>query len=283
MALATRTYRLRIPIPEPALHWPRWPAAVQDRGGRAALDPLRRGRPRPPPLHARPRTGRRDRQGRRARRSRASARGSSRSATSSWCSTRAAASCRRSPASQLVRSHDASREDAVPAGGRLDRRSRRCCGSSPSRRRTSRAFHALARFLDLLDELEAARRRGRALDPLVLSFQLKLLWLSGYLPHLDELRGVRGGGSARRVLAAGRRRRVRGVRGGAIPLSPRGRLEAIRGLLEPRRSPRRPGPGDLRARPPATRCGVDRAASYEYHGGFRLRTDGRSVRRDRPG
>ena len=45
----------------------------------------------------------------------------------------------------------------------------------------------------------AGRRGGRAaraspaLDPLVLSFQLKLLWLSGYLPHLGELRRMRGG------------------------------------------------------------------------------------------
>src|SRR6266513_5774116 len=48
-----------------------------------------------------------------------------------------------------------------------------------------RAFQALTRFLDLLDELPA--RHGRpALDPLALSFQLKLLWLSGYLPHLTR-------------------------------------------------------------------------------------------------
>src|SRR3954471_7988364 len=46
-----------------------------------------------------------------------------------------------------------------------------------------RAFGALARFLDLLDETPAAESRP-PLDPLALSFQLKLLWLSGYLPHL---------------------------------------------------------------------------------------------------
>src|SRR6266545_4490556 len=48
-----------------------------------------------------------------------------------------------------------------------------------------RAFQALTRFLDLLDVLEASARRP-ALDPLALSFQLKLLWLSGYLPHLTS-------------------------------------------------------------------------------------------------
>ena len=46
------------------------------------------------------------------------------------------------------------------------------------------AFNALTRFLDLLDDVEAALPAQPALDPLVLSFQLKLLWLSGYLPHL---------------------------------------------------------------------------------------------------
>src|SRR2546430_8882799 len=48
-----------------------------------------------------------------------------------------------------------------------------------------RAFQALTRFLELLDELPA--QDGRAsLDALALSFQLKLLWLSGYLPHLTS-------------------------------------------------------------------------------------------------
>src|ERR671925_604898 len=46
-----------------------------------------------------------------------------------------------------------------------------------------RAFQALTRFLDLLDELPPAASRP-SLDPLALSFQLKLLWVSGYLPHL---------------------------------------------------------------------------------------------------
>jgi DNA repair protein RecO (recombination protein O) len=55
----------------------------------------------------------------------------------------------------------------------------------PEQEGNDRAFAALARFLDLLDEVEA--RDGRpALDPLVLAFQLKLLWLAGYLPHLTS-------------------------------------------------------------------------------------------------
>src|SRR5438552_14081601 len=48
-----------------------------------------------------------------------------------------------------------------------------------------RAFQALTRFLDLLDGVPAQETRP-ALDALALSFQLKLLWLSGYLPHLTS-------------------------------------------------------------------------------------------------
>src|SRR5712691_6365544 len=47
-----------------------------------------------------------------------------------------------------------------------------------------RAFGALTRFLDLLDEAPAGARPD--LDALGLSFQLKLLWLSGYLPHIGS-------------------------------------------------------------------------------------------------
>src|SRR5438067_10301107 len=48
-----------------------------------------------------------------------------------------------------------------------------------------RAFQALTRFLELLEALPPNEGRP-ALDPLALSFQLKLLWLSGYLPHLTS-------------------------------------------------------------------------------------------------
>ena len=48
-----------------------------------------------------------------------------------------------------------------------------------------RAFQALTRFLSLLDDLAPETSRP-SLDPLALSFQLKLLWLSGYLPHLTS-------------------------------------------------------------------------------------------------
>src|SRR3954470_3554774 len=55
----------------------------------------------------------------------------------------------------------------------------------PEQEANERAFTALTRFLDLLDETPHATERP-ALDPLALSFQLKLLWVSGYLPHLTS-------------------------------------------------------------------------------------------------
>ena len=89
----------------------------------------------------------------------------------------------------------------------------------------ARAFQALTRFLDLLDDARAARRRP-ALDPLALSFQLKLLWLSGYLPHLTSCASAgandeplvgyspQAGGA---VCAAARRRLARALAGRASP------------------------------------------------------------------
>src|ERR671936_848730 len=96
-----------------------------------------------------------------------------------------------------------------------------------------RAFRALTRFLELLDEAPRPNdaRARTALDPLVLSFQLKLLWLSGYLPHVtscaecgaaDGLAGYspRAGGAICRSCA----------NGGAPPLSREG-LQAVDGPL----------------------------------------------------
>jgi DNA repair protein RecO (recombination protein O) len=131
----------------------------------------------------------------------------------------------------------------------------------------ARAFTALTRFLDLLDEAPRAAERP-VLDPLALSFQLKLLWVSGYLPHLTSCAecgaadaalvgySPRAGGAVCRACAA---------RTEALALSPEG-IGAIERLL---------------ASPLADAAIADRAArdalrlvqaSYEYHGGFRLRT-----------
>src|SRR5215211_3898090 len=86
-------------------------------------------------------------------------------------------------AAHLVRSHDESRVDAYRmAVGHigLEAMLRLFLEGDENRR----AFHALGRFLDLLDAVEAPLPAQPALEPLVLAFQLKLLWLSGYLPHL---------------------------------------------------------------------------------------------------
>ena len=121
-----------------------------------------------------------------------------------------------------------------------------------------RAFQALTRFLDLLDELPA--RDGRpALD----------LWLSGYLPHLTSCANC-GSEDAPliRYSAAAGGAVCAACRAGALALSPAG-IAGIESLL---------------ARPLAEAADVgitDRAArdalavitsAYEYFGNFRLRT-----------
>ena len=52
--------------------------------------------------------------------------------------------------------------------------------------RNERAFEALTRFLSAVDAIRPESRGHAALDPLALAFQLKLLWLSGYVPHLES-------------------------------------------------------------------------------------------------
>ena len=130
-----------------------------------------------------------------------------------------------------------------------------------------RAFTALARFLDLLDD-EPLDDSGRfELDPLVLSFQLKLLWVAGYLPHLTNcvecgetaLVGfsARAGGAVCPQHAAG-----------SLQLSAEG-LAAVEGLLS---TPLADAVGaELSDRARRDALAVI-TSSYEEHGGFRLRT-----------
>ena len=170
-------------------------------------------------------------------------------------------------AASLVRPHDASRVDpyrlAVGHIG-LEAVLRLFLEADEN----ARAFHALARFLDLLDDAPAALPARPALDALVLSFQLKLLWLSGYLPHLTGCAACgetaplvgfsaqAGGG----VCAA--------CEAGSLPISAEG-FEGIRGFLErPLGEAGKAGVHE-RGRRDALRV-IE--SSYEYHGGFRLRT-----------
>jgi DNA repair protein RecO (recombination protein O) len=130
-----------------------------------------------------------------------------------------------------------------------------------------RTFGALARFLDLLDETADPGTRP-ALDPLVLSFQLKLLWLAGYLPHLtscvecgsDEALvaySARSGGAVCRAHAAG-----------ALGLSPEG-IAGIERLLSTPLADAVAAQLSDRARRDALSVVT---STYEEHGGFRLRT-----------
>ena len=168
---------------------------------------------------------------------------------------------------ELLRSHRAVREDRHRLGVGL-------VGAEAMLRlfteqeANARAFQALTRFLELLDEATLSAGRP-ALDPLALSFQLKLLWLSGYLPHLTSCANC----GAQEVALIGYSPAAGGAvceacGAGALALSPAG-IVGIETLL---------------ARPLAEASGVgisERAArdalsvitaAYEYFGNFRLRT-----------
>jgi len=131
-----------------------------------------------------------------------------------------------------------------------------------------RAFLALTRFLDALDRAESLAPERPALDPIVLSFQLKLLWLSGYQPHLDScVECGRTDGLTTYVPATG------GVvctdcDQAGIGLSP----EGLRGIAALIRSPIADARGfELSERTRRDAHAVI-TATYEHHGGFRLRT-----------
>jgi DNA repair protein RecO (recombination protein O) len=135
--------------------------------------------------------------------------------------------------------------------------------------RNERAFEALTRFLTAVDAIRPDARGSAALDPLALAFQLKLLWLSGYVPHLEgcvecaateELVGYlpRAGGAVCSACAPSE----------TVFLSPEG-FRSIHALLwNPLSDAHGLGLGERAVRD--TLAVV--IASYEFHGGFRLRT-----------
>ena len=130
------------------------------------------------------------------------------------------------------------------------------------------AFYALTRFLDLLDGVEAELPARPALEALVLSFQLKLLWLSGYLPHLASCAACGGDRPLVAFSARAGGAVCRECSVGALPVTEAGFL-GLRALLE------RPlaGARDASlAEEALTLCQRVIEASYEEHGGFRLRT-----------
>src|ERR687886_3081828 len=129
----------------------------------------------------------------------------------------------------LVRSHRAAREERYRLGVGL-------VGLEAMLRLFSeqeanaRAFEALVRFLDLLDEAPGRNGARAALDPLVLAFQLKLLWLSGYLPHLGSCAECGSPGPFVGYSAKAGGAVCADCAGGTLALSPAG-LTGIEGLL----------------------------------------------------
>lgn len=130
------------------------------------------------------------------------------------------------------------------------------------------AFHALTRFLDLLDGVEAPLPAQPGRDPLALSFQLKLLWLAGYLPHLATCADCGGEEPLVGFSAAAGGGVCADCRAGSLALSPAG-FEAVRGFLARPLAEAAAGGDGVRPLGEALRV-VE--ALYEYHGGFRLRT-----------
>jgi len=131
-----------------------------------------------------------------------------------------------------------------------------------------RAFTALTRFLEVADELEPLPRRPPRLDPVALAFQLKLLWVAGYLPHLASC--VECGEESALVgfSPAGGGAVCRGCSAGSFPLSPAGFAAIDRLLHRPLVEVAGPGLTERDAREALQVV----TASHEYHGGFRLRT-----------
>lgn len=134
--------------------------------------------------------------------------------------------------------------------------------------RNERAFLALTRFLDALDEAPSRAPARAALDPLVLSFQLKLLWLSGYLPHLESCVECGAAGGLVGYLPQAGGAVCAACDPGGIRLSPEG-LRGISALVHASIADA-PGTG-LTDRGARDALAVV-TALYEYHGGFRLRT-----------
>jgi DNA repair protein RecO (recombination protein O) len=138
----------------------------------------------------------------------------------------------------------------------------------PEEERNDKAFLALTRFLDALDEAPLREGARAVHEPIGLSFQLKLLWVSGLLPHLTACVecGALEGLVAYAPAAGGAVCAECDVNG--IRLAP----EGIRGIEALLTTPiADSGAIDLTDRALRDALAVV-TASYEHHGGFRLRT-----------
>jgi DNA repair protein RecO (recombination protein O) len=166
----------------------------------------------------------------------------------------------------LIRSHHEAREDPYRLGvGTIGAEA--MLRLFPEQEANERAFTALTRFLAALDELPSRAPAAPRLDPLALSFQLKLLWLSGYLPHLESCVECGAEESLVGYLPAAGGAVCRACGPGTISLSPDG-LRGIRALV---RTPLADARAGLTGRGAREALAVV-VASYEHQGGFRLRT-----------
>jgi DNA repair protein RecO (recombination protein O) len=167
---------------------------------------------------------------------------------------------------ELLRSHRAAREQPYRlAVGLIGAEAMLRLFAEPEG--NARAFEALTRFLDLLDGAEPGGRAAAALDPLALSFQLKLLWLSGYLPHVTTCVECGAGdliGFSPRAGGAVCREHARA----SFRLSPDGLAGVERLLSTPLADAAAAGLTDGARREALLVV----TSSYEEHGGFRLRT-----------
>jgi DNA repair protein RecO (recombination protein O) len=165
----------------------------------------------------------------------------------------------------LVRSHRAAREDPYRLAVGL-------VGAEAMLRlfteqeANERAFGALTRFLDLLDGTPAGGRPE--LDALGLSFQLKLLWLSGYLPHLGSCAECGTDGPAAGYSARAGGTVCAACSAGALALS----ADGLAGMDTLLRSPLAEAPAAGLTERGARDVLAVITSSYEEHGGFRLRT-----------
>jgi DNA repair protein RecO (recombination protein O) len=166
---------------------------------------------------------------------------------------------------ELLRSHHAVREDSYRLNvGLIGAEAMLRLFGEPEA--NDRAFGALAKFLDLLDDV-APRNTQPAADPLALSFQLKLLWLAGYLPHVTSCVECGAGNLVGFSARAGGA--VCGPHAdGALRLSDEG-LSGIEQLLSTPLADAVTAELSDRARRDALAVIT---SSYEEHGGFRLKT-----------
>ncbi len=131
-----------------------------------------------------------------------------------------------------------------------------------------RAFLALTRFLDALDDAPSRAGERPALDPLVLSFQLKLLWVSGYMPHLGGCIECETTDGLVAFLPSAGGVVCDSCDPGGIPLP----AESLLGIWTLLHTPIAEAPA-AGLGPQARRDALAVVtASYEHHGGFRLKT-----------